>query len=298
MKSLYGDIALTLAKLLVDGNESSTFSGFDVCDVKVNRPLVLQPSVTSQLFRVSATADWPSKLISVSIYSVDQGGKALADHVTLKVRLVENTSTWLAEWTRMAYLINARISSLRQGVVNGRMHHLKRPMVYKLFTSIVDYCPEYQGLEEVILDSDELEAVAQVSFQVDQDGYNVPPFWIDSLGQIAGFIMNGNEHLQADKQVFINHGWGSMRFGEPLQREKVYTTYNRMQLIEGTLYAGDTYILDGNRIVAVYERVTVRYTLPDYSNVKLTLCSSKLSPGRFWIIYCLGHGERGKAYQM
>jgi iterative type I PKS product template protein len=248
---------LTIAKVLVEGHDSAQFSGFDVCDVKVNRPLIALPSESTHLFRVSATAEWQSKMISLSIYSVNGDGKTTMDHATLNVRLSVNKGAWLDEWKRMAYLINGRISALERGVVNGSVHRLKRRMVYKLFTSIVSYCDEYQGMQEVMLDSDELEAVARVSFRADDQGFHTSPFWIDSLGQIAGFIMNGNENLQSDTQVFINHGWGTMRFGESLVRDKVYTTYNKMQVVEGTLHAGDTYILDGERIVAVYERVTV-----------------------------------------
>jgi naphtho-gamma-pyrone polyketide synthase len=248
---------VTLAQLLVEKNETIGFDGFDVCDVKIDRPLIALPSETSHLFRVSATADWPSKIISLSIYSVYDNGAKKTTHAALNVRLTANRTMWLDEWRHKAYLINDRIASLEQGVVDGNVHKLKRPMIYKLFTSIVRYSSEYQGLQQVMLDSSQLEAAAKVSFQVDDQGFVMNPHWIDSLGQIAGFIMNGNEHVQSEKQVFINHGWGRMRFGESLQGGKVYTTYNRMQVVEGTLHAGDTYILDGDRIVAIYERVTV-----------------------------------------
>jgi naphtho-gamma-pyrone polyketide synthase len=243
----------------VEKTPSVHFDGFDVCDVKVNNPLIALPSETSHCFRVSARANWSSSIIVLSIYSVDSHGKNKASHATLNVRLSAKASDWLDEWKTMAYLINGRIKALQQGVTSGNTHRLKRRMVYKLFESIVKYNPDYQGMAEVMLDTDELEASANVVFQADENGFLVNPRWIDSLGQIAGFIMNGNENLQSDKQVFINHGWGRMRFGEPLSRDKVYTTYNKMQLVSGTTYAGDTFILDGDRIVAIYEKVTVSF---------------------------------------
>lgn len=256
-QSLYGDVALTVAKALVDANTSVEFTGFDVCDVKIDRPLVALSSETSHLFRVSASVKWASQLVSLSIYSVDNNGNKTISHATVNVRLVVDKAQWLDEWNPMAYLINGRIASLERGVNEGNSHKLKRGMVYKLFGSIVDYSSEYQGMQEVILDSHELEATARVSFRVGSQGFVVNPRWIDSLGHLAGFIMNGNETMQSDKQVYINHGWSHLRFGETLQEGKVYTTYNKMQLVSGKLYAGDTYVLDGGRIVAVFERVTV-----------------------------------------
>jgi naphtho-gamma-pyrone polyketide synthase len=44
-------------------------------------------------------------------------------------------------------------------------------------------------MQEVILDSEMPEVTAQVKFQTtEKDGnFNVGPYWIDSLGHIAGF---------------------------------------------------------------------------------------------------------------
>ena len=135
---------------------------------------------------------------------------------------------------------------------------IKRGMAYKLFGALVEYGKEYQGMSEVVLDSKRLEAVATVEFQVGQEGFHLNPRWIDSLGHIAGFIMNANDGVDSWAQVFINHGWERMRVAEPLQTSKVYRAYNRMQLVEKTSYVGDTYILEDGRIVAIFEGVTVR----------------------------------------
>ncbi|PHH79911.1 hypothetical protein CDD80_3498 [Ophiocordyceps camponoti-rufipedis] len=251
--TLYGDVALTVAKELVEGNPSASFTGFDVADVNIDRPLVSLPSKTSQVFRVSATADWAAQVVSVSIYSVEDGIKT-ANHAAINVYLTADKGSFLEEWKRVAYLIKGRIAALEKGVVSGNSHKLRRSMAYKLFGNIVKYSPEYQGMGEVILDSDELEATAKVTLQVGDQGYVLNPHWMDSMGHLAGFIMNGNENVPVD-QVFINHGWSHLRFGEMPEVGKVYTTYNKMQLVEGKLYAGDTYILDGDRIVAVFDQV-------------------------------------------
>lgn len=247
-----------MAETMVQGSGLAKLSGFDVCDVKVDNPLIANPSKTSQLFRVSAVADWQTRLIALSIYSVDDdSGNLTKRHASVNVRVFEDKTSWLREWAPMSYLIQGRLASLRQGAMDGGNHRLKRSMVYKLFNSIVDYSPAYQGMQEVILDSENLEATAKVTFGVDDQGFKMNPHWIDCLAHIAGFIMNGNENLQSDKEVFINHGWARLRFGETPQKGKVYTTYNRMQSVDGKLYTGSTYVLDGERIVAVFESITV-----------------------------------------
>lgn len=166
---------------------------------------------------------------------------------------------WINEWKRNTHLITSRIEALDQSICSdsGESHMIKRGMAYKLFGAIVQYGKEYQGMSEVILDSNRLEAVATVQLQVGQEGFALNPKWIDSLGHIAGFIMNANDAVDSRTQVFINHGWERMRVAEPISENKTYRAYNRMQLIEGTSYAGDTYILEGGRIVAIFEGVRV-----------------------------------------
>lgn len=103
------------------------------------------------------------------------------------------------------------MKALSQGVHGGKSHRIKRRMVYKLLGTVVEYSKEYQGMEEVVLDCERREAVSTVNFQIAQGGFVVNLRWIDSLGGIAGFIMNGNDAVEGKKQVFINHGWERLR---------------------------------------------------------------------------------------
>ncbi|KAK0718470.1 polyketide synthase [Lasiosphaeria miniovina] len=253
--SLYADVALTIASYMLQGpGLSLSTTGLDVTDVKVDSPLIAQPTETTHLFRVSAKADWRRKSITMSLFSVNAAGKRTTSHVVLEVRVFPEQQ-WVKEWKRNTHLISSRIEALNQGINSGNSHKLKRGMVYKLFGALVDYSKEYQGMSEVVLDSEKLEAVSTVHFQIGEDGFDVNPRWIDSLGGIAGFIMNGNDAVESKKQVFINHGWERLRIAEKLDAAKTYTAYNRMQLVEKTLYAGDTYVLHEGTIVAIFEGV-------------------------------------------
>lgn len=231
-------------------------TGLDVHRMQISKPLVLNRDVSSQLFRVKANADWSDSSIKISIFSVNEQATMIADHATCTVRLVP-CQTWVNEWKRISYLIRGRIEALRRAVEGGDAHRMKRSIVYRLFANIVEYSPPYQGMSEVVLDSNDLEAVSTVQFQVNEKGFYFNPQWIDSLGGIAGFIMNGNGSPHAQAEVFINHGWDGFKMIEKLEHGKTYHCYNRMQLVEGTLYAGDTYILDGDRIVGIVQQVKV-----------------------------------------
>lgn len=247
---------MTVANYMLKTNDGQYENpGFDVADVKVERPLIAV-SNSAQLLRVSASAEWSTNVISLAFYSINAQGRKVADHATCNVRITRN-QTWLQDWKRNSYLFKSRIHALQNGVDHGSSHKMKRGIVYKLFSALVDYSPSYQGMQEVVLDSDELEATAQVSFGVGDEGFYLNPCWIDSLGHIAGFIMNGNDNVQSKDQVFVNHGWDNMRCATKFTKGKWYQSYNKMQLVSGTMYSGDTYIFDEGNMVAVFEGVKV-----------------------------------------
>ncbi|KAL4977058.1 hypothetical protein BDW66DRAFT_150376 [Aspergillus desertorum] len=118
----------------------------------------------------------------------------------------------------------------------GDAHRLRQGMVYKLFSALVDYGKNYQSIREVILDSEHHEATALVKFQAAQANFHRNPYWIDSFGHLSGFIMNASDATDSKNQVFVNHGWDSMRC---LKKFSVDATYR-------------TYIFEGDNIIAVY----------------------------------------------
>lgn len=246
-----------IATYLMDRHGLSTDSiGLDVCQMQVEKPLVSDLKLGSQLFRVSAEIEWSRNKVTIETFSVNNQGKKTLSHATCAVEFVP-AQKYLTEWRRNTYLIRSRIEALRQSVDHGDAHRLKRSIIYKLFANIVEYSPEYQGMEEVTLDSSQLEAVSTVRFQSDSQGFFFNPQWIDSIGHIAGFVMNGGDSPHPKAEVFINHGWDSLKCATKFERGKTYQSYNRMQHVDGTLYAGDTYIFDGDEIVAMVQGIKV-----------------------------------------
>ena len=270
--SLYADIALIIGDYLAKSHTAGDGdAGMAVTDMVVAKPLIAT-GIGAQLFRAHASADWRSRRIKIDIYSVDSDGKKTTDHASCTVEY-GNKDEWLKEWQRFAYLIRNQIHTLHHTVEEGQSNKMKRGMAYKLFSTLVSYGKGYQGMQEVVLDSAQLEATARVQFQTTEgDGrFYFSPYWIDSLGHLAGFIMNANDGVDSKNTVFVNHGWESMRCAVRLSKDKTYQTYVKMQNVGGTMHAGDVYIFHDGIIQAVYQGVKV--SLDDVHCLDLILIS-------------------------
>lgn len=233
-------------------------TGLDVSDMTAPNPLVSRRDEEPQLYRVSTSADWHNNIISFQIFSVNSQGQKTVVHANFVVRLTAKKA-WVDEFKHNGYLIQSRIAALHASADGGTSsaNKLKRRIVYQLFSAIVNYSDSFQGMQEVILDNENHEATARVSFQVDDNGFTFNPCWIDSLGHIAGFIMNGSDASPFKTGVFINTGWKHMRCAVDFVKGKEYQVHNRMQLQTENTYVGDTYILEDQKVVAVYEGVRV-----------------------------------------
>ena len=254
--SVYADIAMTLGNYLLDGNPVKANRGVEVADMATTKPLLMRTPGKSELFRTSVETDWPSQTAKVAFYSVDSRGKKTVEHATCMLRFGD-PDAWKIEWERMSYLVRSRMQSLRDAAQNGSCHLIKRGIAYKLFENCVEYGGSFQGIEEVHLDSKGHEATARVAFKDKSTCFYANPYYIDSLGHLSGFIMNATESFNYKSQVFLNHGWESIRCAVKLSPENTYHTYVKMQSVNGTRYVGDVYIFQGDSIICVNQGVAV-----------------------------------------
>ena len=246
--SVYADMAFTAASYI--NRSSQSRSSMDVRDMTVHKPLLIHPGQTSQIIRVVASRKHSSEIVEIKFTSQD--GAVVQDHANCAVHFGDG-GEWKSEWMRNAYLIDARIEHLKKASETGLVHRILRPMVYKLFAALVDYDDKYQGLKEVYMDSNLLEAAANVKFRTaESDGVFIySPYWIDSLAHLSGFVLNGAETTPADS-VFISHGWESMKIVGQLSAEKSYQSYVRMQAMSSrSVMSGDVYFFEDAEIVAV-----------------------------------------------
>ena len=251
--SIYGDMAMTVGEHLFKLVRPETKTvHMNVCHMEVFKPFIANDDGgKGQTLRLTATtADITTGKANLVFSS--GSGKGETQHAKCFVNFGSGAD-WLAEWQRSAYLISGRVDGLKKAATSGSAHRMLRGMAYKLFGAFVEYDSKYRGMEEVILDSPALEATAHIAFQTTEaDGNFVcSPYWIDSVCHLAGFIVNANDAVDSNKQVYVSHGWESMRFAEPLVANKIYRSYVKMQPLAGNMVAGDVYIFDGDRIIGM-----------------------------------------------
>jgi hypothetical protein len=140
--------------------------------MEVFKPYIAKvtPGGAPQLLQVSATTDLArSKTADLAFTSFAPNGSKI-EHAKCIVEYGDSEA-WLAEWDRSAFLVQTRVDMLKDRMTRGDAHKILRGMAYKLFAALVDYDTKFRGMEEVILDSSQLEATAKVSFQTtEQDG--------------------------------------------------------------------------------------------------------------------------------
>ncbi|KAI9742330.1 MAG: hypothetical protein M1818_003863 [Claussenomyces sp. TS43310] len=271
--SAYADIALTLGDYLLRHSflVDKKGLGMEIADVVAEKPLLWKDQ-PSQLIRISASADWSLKVVEVTIFSVTNEGRKTVDHAKCVVKF-GRPEEWLSEWKRHAYLIKDRIEQMRKNVHDDSESAIliKRGMFYKLFSSLVEYSDLFKGHQEVIFQSTELEATGNVKFQAtEKDGkYFLSPYWIDSIGQLSGFAMNANDTVDSRSQVFMNHGWDSMKCAKPFSSTKTYQTYVKMEPVSKNMYAGDVHVLDEGEIISVYQGIRFQGIPRDLLNLLL-----------------------------
>ncbi|KAH7326229.1 beta-ketoacyl synthase domain-containing protein [Stachybotrys elegans] len=249
--SLYADMAMTVSDYAYKLLRPEQDIGLNVADMEVPKTLIYDDSKGPQILHCLVVANVATGTADVSFF-VDQG-TSRTTHATCRV-LFGDKEAWSNDFEKVHYLIHSRVDSLLADEKTGKASKIGRGLAYKLFTALVDYSKRYQGMQEVILDSELCEATAKVSLQTNEDdeSFFFNPFWIDSTAHISGFIINGTDAVDSREQVFVSHGWGSLRFVEKLSSSKQYRSYVRMQPIKGTkMMSGDVYVFHDDRIIGI-----------------------------------------------
>ncbi|TVY85206.1 Non-reducing polyketide synthase terA [Lachnellula suecica] len=249
--SIYSDMAITVAGYMYRKIHKSEGVGIDVRHLEISKPIIPKESKGKQIVRITATADKSLKLVTVN-YNTPSSDGTWELHATCNVEFGD-TKSWVADWSRVGYLIRSRMDVMAQGLKTGVTKKTDRAKTYELFSALVQYSKKYLGMKEVILDSKNFEASSIVEFQAtDKDGeFEVNPYWIDNIAHISGFVLNGSDAVDSKKTVYISHGWESCRIARPLEAKKTYSNYVRMQADTKHTMVGDVYVFDKEDMVAL-----------------------------------------------
>lgn len=152
---------------------------------------------------------------------------------------------------------------MRKMLETKRTYVFNKPMIYKMVATLADFDPDYRALDEIVLDSSAMEASSIANFKdIKKEGkFFTNPAYVDALSQSAGFVMNANDKSNLELEVFVNHGWDSFQLFEDLSPQKNYETHVAMHESSGKLWQGDVFVLDGDKVVALFEGITVSQSL-------------------------------------
>lgn len=213
-----------------------------------------------QLIRVTAsTTNIHSKVASLHWQNVDADGKAGDIFATASI-YYGDAAEWRNSWIPVAHLVQGRIDALEQMAREGKANRLSHNMAYTLFANnLVDYADKYRGMQAVTIH--ELEAFADVQLTTEKGGtWTIPPYFIDSVAHLAGFIMNCSDVIDTQKDYCVTPGWQSMRFACPLVPGAKYRSYVKMipTVEDPTVYFGDVYILQNDLIIGMVGGIQFR----------------------------------------
>ena len=172
---------------------------------------------------------------------------------------LRNEAEELASLKVQAAHATASLSRLRDGLLEGKTYRFNKSMIYKMVAAVAEFDCNYRAIDDIILDSDALEACGNVRYNCSDEGlFHTHPVILDALSQIAGFVMNANDSADLDKEVYVNHGWRRFEMFEPISAGKLYQTYVKMEPRPDNLWEGDIMVFDTGRVVACFKGITLQ----------------------------------------
>ncbi|OBT74264.1 Type I Iterative Polyketide synthase (PKS) [Pseudogymnoascus sp. 05NY08] len=260
--SIHADLAYTLGNYIYRKIYPRTKDvHVNFANLVVTKGLVAQTSnKTPQLFRVTAvTADIRLGVVDLTWQNVDNDGYAHEPFATANI-ICGDASEWISSWASLGHLIHGRIEALEHLATEGKASRFSRNMAYTIFASnLVDYAEKYRGMQSVVMH--ELEGFADIQLTTKESGvWTIPPYFIDSVVHLAGFIMNCSDAIDTKNNYCVTPGWNSMRFAKPLIAGAKYRSYVKMipTAEDPTIYNGDVYIMQDDAIMGVVGSIQFR----------------------------------------
>lgn len=263
----------------------------NITNLEVLKGLVANKSPeTPQLIQVSiTTTDIDTNTAELKWHNVLIDG-SIDEPFASATLFYGDATQWLDSWVPMTHLIHGRIQDLEHLAESGVANRFSHNMAYLLFASnLVDYATKYRGMHSVVLHG--MEAFADVVLSTEKGGtWTVPPYFIDSVAHLAGFVMNVSDAIDTKNNFCVTPGWRSMRIAKPLVAGAKYRSYVKMipTAEDPSVYFGDVYILQDDAIIGMvggiqfrrYPRILLSrfFSAPDDSKAPPVAKSSSSKP--------------------
>ncbi|KAL5316080.1 hypothetical protein ACEPPN_016957 [Leptodophora sp. 'Broadleaf-Isolate-01'] len=259
--SIHADIAFTLGQYLLKNlRPQSKNTHMNVSNLEVLKGLIAKEGTTTpQLIQVSiSTRDIDSGVADLTWHNVTNG--EVEEHFASANIYFGKAEAALASWVPMAHFVQGRIETLEHLAEEGIANKLSHNMAYLLFASnLVDYANKYRGMQSVVLHG--FEAFADITLTTESGGiWTIPPYFIDSVAHLAGFIMNVSDAGDIKNNFCVTPGWGSLQFAKPLVAGGKYRSYVKMipTAEDPNIYHGDVFILQDNIIIGMCGAIKFR----------------------------------------
>ncbi|KAI6708188.1 polyketide synthase [Diplocarpon mali] len=255
--SVFLDMALSAARYVALREDPSAKSPeFSVYNLDISAPLVLAGSDDQMVF-VTATQRSSSKdTFTVTFASQSRKSRNL-EHGKCTVQLADGQA-WKASWRKN----NSLVKLAKQGLLDSKdNHHLSRPIVYKLFSQLVQYNERYQAISKVTISDDFFRGVSSITLDAESDGSNFlfSPYWLDALVHLAGFQVNSNP-AKPDSVLWVSTGFETLSLlrGE-FMAGKEYTNFivlNPPEPGHEDSIMGEAYIFDGETTIGIVSGIS------------------------------------------
>lgn len=251
--SVFCDMAFTAAKYVYSKtNTSHSNVAMSLEDLEVIHPVIVSTMDTSLKIEVKATKSVNESFVRVSYLSASEGG-LFHQNGGCRVRFAPKGDR-NREFARTLHLVRKRADVIRVSAIAGEGHRLFKPIVYKLFSNLVCYGENYQGIEEAFLDSGYRESTARIQLRTCQDAgqFTYNPYWVDNLVHLAGFVLNGDVSKPNDI-AYIAVGLDELHIIEELTEIGHYTCYVSVQdsSDKKDILVGDAYVFSGEKLVVL-----------------------------------------------
>ncbi|KDQ18307.1 hypothetical protein BOTBODRAFT_509376 [Botryobasidium botryosum FD-172 SS1] len=245
--SMYCEMAMEAATHIHTLGPSGAVPTYEVRDVEIPQPFILDAAKPSQMLSLLIRPDGPG-IFRCVWSSVQENGKKV-DHASCTVVSL-GVDEVTVKWKSLEKLISAR----KRGVLKTATL-LDNGLAYKLFKKVVSYSKAYFGMQRVALLPESKEAVTVVrqSPEAPSGNFIINPCLIDSLGQITGFLPNVG--LAGADEVCIANGCGSTLFSPDFftavsaEDRPTFEVYATGHELPGGIISTDCYIFSPQGVI-------------------------------------------------
>lgn len=253
--SIFSDMALSAARYACERlHPGSSDAVITIRALDIRHAVVVMDPNPSQIIEVEAKHAKGAS--NVQVYFRTKTDDSLLEEIgicEIEYTRANADLSWKNDLSRRKLLIDSRIEALQLASQSNKAHRMLRPVIYQLFSGLVEYGKGFQGLDELVMDEKFRDAVGKVQLPTlpDQGSFLYSPYLLDAVVHLVGFLANCGLKYPAEI-AFLSTGFDAWHLLKPLSSTATYTSYAYLEeSSDGALLVGDVYVLEGAELVSV-----------------------------------------------